>query len=554
VRLPLTQKWGNMLTSETTLLRRLALTGIAITGSLLTSGCGVGIPAGPVDAPTYFNLAGNVHGGQFPVTSSHIGLFATANSGTSNAGYGKSATLLATTSTDSNGNFTISSSYTCPSTQQAYIVAAGGNPGLTPGTDNSAIFLVAALGPCTGIGSVGQIDINEVTTVAAAYALSGFLPTGGAGMTETALTGTSVNGTMPGVTTSAANTQGLSDGFGNAGNIVSVNTGLAYTVAPSNATSVVPQATIHALADILQSCANSLSASSTACTSLFTAATPPSGSGVSAPVNVFQAAIDVAAYPGNNVATLFSLLSTSPAFPTTLTAAPNDWTIGVTYNYSTSVLVSGTGLGIDNYDNVYVTGSTASTTSTDLLLMSAQGALLNPAMMTVTSTTTDNIRWIAFDKSNNAYMTNGGVTEIYKFAPTTANNPSAGGTITTLTYSSINDTKNNYALAVDQDGDVWTETYKASTCAGAPSSSNTLGCALTEFPVSAPTSPAVSFPSTQDVQPDAGGARGIAFDVKTGNIWATDIYSSALTVFNVTPSTTAVATANGCPWPRCCRS
>jgi len=535
-----------MLTSDATLLHRLrlfAVTGIAITGSLLISGCGVGTPAGPAEAPTSLNMTGHVHGGQSPVTQSHIGLFATANSGTSNAGYGKSATLLATTSSDSNGNFSITSSYTCPSTQQAYLVASGGNPGTTPGTDNSAIFMVAALGPCSGIGSVGTIDIDEVTTVAAAYALSGFLPAGGAGMTESALTGTSVNGTMAGITTSAANTQGLSDAFANAGNIVSINTGLAYTAPPSNTSGVVPQATIHALADILQNCANSAGPASSYCVSLFAAATPPTGSGVSAPVNVLQAAIDIATYPGNNASTLFGLLSTSPAFPTTLAAAPNDWTIGVTYNYSSSVLVSGIGLGIDNYDNVYVTGSTAATTGTDLLLMSAQGALLNSALMP-TTLTSNNIRYIAFDSSNSAYMSNGSATSIFKFAPTTANNPSAGGTVSTLSYAGVSATANNWGVAVDAHGNVWTQGYKAKTCAGAPSTSNLVSCSLVEFgnPVSSSTTPVVAWPSLQDLQPGLGGARGLAFDTKTGNIWTTDIYNSNLTIFNVGTSATPTAT------------
>jgi len=519
----------------------------AITGALLLTGCATGPVAGPANAADVsVSLGGYVHGGQQPVTQSHIALFSTASSGSGASAYGGSATLLATTTTDANGNFVIASSYTCPSTQQAYIVATGGNPGLTSGTDNSAIFLMAALGPCGGVGSGNIVDIDEVTTVAAAYALSGFLPPGGGGLTEAAVTGTSVNGTMPGVTTSSTNTQGLTDAFANATNIVSLNTGMAYTVPPSNSSGVVPQSMIHALADILQPCVNSSGPTQTACTALFAAAKPPTGSSITvAPVNVFQAAVDIALYPGNNVGTLYGLISPSAAFPYTLPSAPNDWTIGVTYNYSTSVLVGGVGLGIDNYDNVYVTGSTATATASDVILASAQGALLNSSLITVSSTTTDNIRWIAFDKNNNAYMTNGGVTEIYKFAPTTANNPSACGTLSTLTYSTIDDNKNNYALAVDQFGDVWTQTYKSSSCAGAPSSSNTAGCALLEFPVSAQTTPVDTFSSFSDVEPGVGGARGLAFDVKTGNIWTTDINNSNLTLFTVTPSSTAAATATG---------
>jgi len=519
---------------------------------LLLAGCAMNgplAPAVPGDPVQSLVLKGLVHGGQQPVTQSHIALFATSSSG-----YGGTLTPLATTQTLSDGTFNISSSINCPSdsTSQAYVVSTGGNPGMTSGTDNSAIFLVAALGPCTNLASVPYVVINEVTTVAAAYALSGFAPVGGAGMTEAAVSG---GGAMAGITTSSTNKQGLTDGFNNATNIVNITTGTANTAPSFGGNGVVPVATINALADILQDCVNSLSATSSPCAGagkLFPSATPPTGSGISAPANVFQAALDVAQYPGNNASALFGLISSQAAFPTTLTAAPNDWTIGVTYTYASTVLVSGLGMGIDNYDNVFITGSTGNTTSpneTDLIVVSPQGVLGNSALMGTTSTA-NNIRWIGFDTSNNAYMTNGNAANIYKFVPTTPSNPAAGSTapVAPLSYSTVSGTKNNYALAVDQYGDVWVDTYKKSTCSGAPSSSNTVSCSLVEFPVSSQSSPAVSFPTLQDVQPsDTGGARGVAFDVKTGNIWTTDIVSSDLELFNVTPSATAVATASVAP-------
>jgi hypothetical protein len=508
---------------------------------VLLSGCAMNgplAPAVPADPVQGLALRGIVHGGQQPVTQSHIALFAT-----SSTVYNGTLTPLATTQTLGDGTFNISSTVTCPSdsTSQAYLVSTGGNPGLTSGTDNSAIFLVAALGPCTNLANVPYVVINEVTTVAAAYALSGFAPVGGAGMTEAVVI---AGGSMAGITTSSTNKQGLTDGFANALNIVNVATGQAYSTSLSG-NGVVPVATINALADILQDCVNSLSATSTPCAAagkLFPSATPPTGSGVSAPTNVFQAALDIAQYPGNNVSALFGLISAQSAFSTTLTAAPNDWTIGVVYSYASTVLKSGLGMGIDNYDNVYITGSTATATTSDLILVSPQGNLLNSSPITVASTSTDNIRWIGFDTSNNAYMTNGGAASIYKFVP--ASNLANGGTLSTLSYGGIDDVTNNYALAVDSFGNVWTETYKKSTCAGAPSNSNTLSCSLVEFPVSNQSSPAVSFPTLQDVQPGVGGARGLAFDAKTGNVWATDINNSNLTLFNVgTTSTPAATTA-----------
>jgi hypothetical protein len=530
------------MTCSTRIVSPRLLTGVASTAlALLLGGCGVGVPqASPIADPqaiveTTFN--GHVHGGQQPVVGSNVALFAAATSG-----YGTQTAPLAVTTTDPSGNFSIGTGYTCTTGQELYLVATGGNPGLTSGTDNSGIFLVAAIGACPITSAV--VDINEVTTVAAAYALSGFLPAGGTGLTEANV---KLDTAMASVATSTTNTQGLTDAFNNAANIVNITTGLAYTATPATgSTGVVPQATIHALADILQPCVNSSlpTGTNSNCPALFSAATPPTGSGVSAPANVFQAALDIAQYPSNNVSTLFGLQSSTPAFPTTLTSPPNDWTIGVTYNFPSTALVSGLGMGIDNYDNIYITGSTAATTGTDLLIVSPLGDLLTSSAMSSVATS-NNIRGIAFDKNNNAYMTNGNVANIYKFAPTTATNPSAGGTVSTITFSSVNDVHNTYGISVDQDGDVWTETYKASTCSGVPSSSNTLACALMEFPVSGQTTASVSFPTLQDVQPGAGGARGVAFDVKTNTIWTTDINNSNITVFNVTPSTSALATATG---------
>ena len=534
-----------MFMSRAVYLNRLSVrvgASILSTGIVLLAGCGAGPVSTSVSDVASVAIGGHVHGGQNPVTGSHVALFATTS-----AGYNGTLTAIATTTTDGNGNFSIPSGYTCPSTQQAYLVATGGNPGLNGTPDNSAIFLVAALGPCSSIGTTTEVVVNEVTTVAAAFALRGFFPAGGVNMDESHVEAAATVA-MPGATTSSTNTQGLTDGFANANNIVATYAGMAYTAPPSDPSGVVPQATINALGNILQSCVNQTSATTTACLSLFNATTPPPGSGSSTvPVNIFQAALNIAQYPGNGVAALYALLSGSPAFQPYLTAAPNDWTIGVTYNYSSStVLKSGLGMGIDNYDNVYITGSTADTTSpneSDLVVVSPQGALGSSTLMGTTSTA-NNIRWIAFDSSNNAYMANGNAANIYKFAPSTASNPAAGGTLSTLSYTAVSGTANNYALAVDQDGDVWTEGYKKNTCAGAPSTSNTLSCSLVELPVSSLTSPAVSFPTLQDVQPGAGGARGLAFDTKTGNIWATDINNSYLTLFNVTPSTTGVATAS----------
>jgi hypothetical protein len=499
---------------------------------LSLAGCGVGAGVAP-EAVSNVVLNGTVHGGQQPVTQSNIALFAT-----SSAGYGGTLTPLATTMTDGSGNFTITSSFTCPAGQDAYIVATGGNPGTTPGTDNSAIFLVAALGSCNSLLPF-TVDINEVTTVAAAYALSGFAPAGGAGMTEAAvLAGTA----MPGITTSGTNVVGMSDAFLNSRNIVNFTSGLAYTATPTaGSTGVVPQAMIHALGDILQPCVNSSAPTgmTSNCPALFAAATPPVASGIAAPVNVFQAALVIARFPGNNVGTLFGLMSGTPAFPTTLSAAPNDWSLGVTY--TGALLSSGTGLGISSTDGVYVSGAGY------LLNFSAQGAggATNLVAGDSAITVADTLREIAFDKLGNLFVTDGNTTGIYEYNPTST-------ALTFLNYDATPASETNpntYALAVDGDNDAWTTSYSKATCAS-------VTCPLVEFPSTATASPAEpayapfsTFSGFMAPQPTGaiGGARGIAYDVKTGNVWITAIDDNLAEIFPTTASTAGVAAASSAP-------
>ena len=87
------------------------------------------------------NIQGSVHGGRLPVTGAHIYLLAA-----STGGYGTYGTSLISSTapnafedgngnyyvvTDGNGNFALGGDYTCTEGQQVYMVAYGGNPGMT---------------------------------------------------------------------------------------------------------------------------------------------------------------------------------------------------------------------------------------------------------------------------------------------------------------------------------------------------------------------------------------------------------------------------------------
>jgi hypothetical protein len=285
------------------------------------AGCGMSTTT-PTD-PITMTMNGKVHGGQQGVVGAQVQLYA-AGSG----GNGSMATTLLTPAVVSvaDGAFSITGDYLCPSsTAQVYIVATGGNPGLGEG-DNPALAMVAALGNCGDLSSTQYITINEVTTAAAAWALAPFVHS------------------YDSIGASGTNATGLENAFLNANLIVNTTAGTTATL-PSNLKTEAGK--IDALADAIASCINSDGGS--ACTPLFNAATP---SGGSPPRNTFDAAINIVKNPGNNVAGVFAAIGPQPPFPTTLTQAPNDWTLSLTV--TGGGISDPTALGVDAEGNVWV--------------------------------------------------------------------------------------------------------------------------------------------------------------------------------------------------------
>jgi hypothetical protein len=105
--------------------------------------------------------SGSVHGGQQPVVGATIQLYTV---GTTADGSAATPLLTSTVTSDSTGSFTITGLYSCTGATQVYIVATGGNPGLS--TTNPNIALMAALGSCSALTPSTFININELTTVA----------------------------------------------------------------------------------------------------------------------------------------------------------------------------------------------------------------------------------------------------------------------------------------------------------------------------------------------------------------------------------------------------
>jgi hypothetical protein len=273
--------------------------------ALLLAGCMNQTPAGL--SSITMAKQGSVHGGQQPVSGAAIQLYAVGTSGD-----GSAATPLLTSSamSDANGNFSLSN-YSCPTAASlVYILASGGNPGLTPGTNNTSLNMMTALGRCDSLGS-SFIVVNELTTVAAVSALSPF-------MTSPAKVGSS-----------SADASSLANAFMLASEFVNSSSGLAPgSNVPAGL--VVPTAKINTLADIVAICINSaggIAGDGSSCGTLFALTTlagnPP-------PADIITALLHVANDPPLNTAALFDLTVPTAPFQPQLTAAPADFSIRLT--------------------------------------------------------------------------------------------------------------------------------------------------------------------------------------------------------------------------------
>jgi sugar lactone lactonase YvrE len=313
-------------------------------------GCAVSSKAGPAAtqapvAPVASSvIQGKVFSARGPVAGAHVYLMAASTGALTPhaSGYGNpSVSLLQASSTGysdgvgayvltrADGTFvleyvqdgTTANDYSCPSAEtQVYLYALGGNAG--DGT-NSALGLLAALGNCGGIGSTSYFAVNELTTIATAYALAGFA-TGPASVSASG---------------SAQAQAGLANAFANAGNLVDPATGTVLTVTPAGNGSV-PQQEIDSLANTLESCAGSVNRSesnastaiSNSCETLFSYATADGTYSGALPTDTAAAAINIAHHPASQAANLYALSGTGAPFQPSLSAAPNDFTLSLSFS------------------------------------------------------------------------------------------------------------------------------------------------------------------------------------------------------------------------------
>lgn len=449
-------------------------------------------------------VGGVVHGGQAPIQGAVVNLYVTNPAAT---GYGQAAKFIGTATSDMYGNFVIDNPATpsnCPSGQQAYITSAGGYPVGSPALQNNSVLLMAALGDCLNINANTSVIINEVTTVAAGYALSGFMTTSASGSLFVAnVSAPAANSAATGTLTVAA---GLPHAFMNAANLASYVSGAANTVtapisaAATTVTGAVPAVEINTLGDILQACVDAATGNAT-CTSLFNFT--PSITGVH-PTNTLQSMINLARNPYPSAAAmdpstgLLSLASGTPAFVPILSVTPPDWALAITYRGSAFPGPYATTL--DANDTVY---SGRSSTQANIVGMSAYG-VVTPKFTYTTGTGTAG-RQIAADGNGNIWLATGtGVLTQWS--------ASAGGTPTVYTVSTTG-TPNVYGVAADKAGNIWVANEVANATGNIVEYAYTSG------------SPATYAQNYTATTPGGFGPVSVTVDAQQ-NIWTGDYYTS----------------------------
>jgi hypothetical protein len=381
---------------------------------LVVCGCGIQQQTAPATVQG-LALKGSIHGGQQPVAGAAIQLYAAGSTG-----YGSAAMPLLTTPVQSlqDGSFSITSDYACPTASTpVYITATGGNPGLSAGTNNSALALMAALGPCGNLASSTFISVNEVTTIAAVWSLAPFMSS------------------YASVGASPSNAPGLANAFAAVNKVVTTSTGSLPGPALAAGASL-PIAEIDTLANILAACINSgggTAGDSSTCGTLFSAATPAGGA---APVDTIGAALNIARNPAANVGALFTLTAATAPFQPSLSSAPANWLIGITY--TGGGLNSPNALAIDGSSSIWVTNNNSVTK------LDNSGTALSPSTGYTAGLSSPS--GIAVDSSGNIWVANKGSNSVSKLGGST------GSLLANYTGGGLSQPT---SLLFDASGNVW---------------------------------------------------------------------------------------------------
>ena len=466
---------------------------------------------------------GSLYGGQQPIAGARIYVYAASTPATGGSYGSASASLILTgltgTTTDANGNayvttdnsgsFNYAERITCPaSTSQIYLLALGGN---TTGhraeaLDNPAIALSAALGSCSTINSSTFTSINEVTTAAMVFALNAFM----------------IDATHIG--SPSSNSTGLLNAFATVSNLVNNTTGSALAT-PATGTGIAPQRNLNTLANIIAPCINSGSSTSASCSSLFSHTTTSAGS----PNDTVGALLNIAAFPAAQAANLYSdALATAP-FQPALIAQPNDFSLGITFSPSVSVIRPGV-VVIDKSGNIWMVNcqSCVTATATDSLVKYSPTGVFLGAYANVGIHKTQGL---AIDSTGTYIYSINQAVGTFPNDEVTQMLISTGALVTHVSNPTDFGTNSLQGISLDNSGNVWvTANFTANVIELNPATG------LSEIT------------GSPFFGPNTGifAAGGVGTD-NNGNIWVAGYGSSSLGEFSTTASTSGSFTVNRTP-------
>jgi streptogramin lyase len=309
---------------------------------------------------------GVVKSGNVNVAKSHVYLMAAK---ASKYGDPSVSLLTGTANHDRYGNYVPSSadgtfsltSYSCAPDQQVYLLALGGKTSVS-GTDNSSIALISALGACSSLATIAgpSIVVNEVSTVASVYALSGFL------RDATHVASSASANAKFGLANAFLTRRNMADLSGNA--LPTTPTGYgSLTQNDPKLPSSDAQVKINELANILSTCVSS-DGTGAPCARLFQAV-DDGLFGQRDTVSVLRRIID---RPARNFDALYALNAKNGPFQPTHIVAPTegvypypDWTLTIQYappNLQAEPGVTARFLAVDAKGNIWITSSASSVT------------------------------------------------------------------------------------------------------------------------------------------------------------------------------------------------
>ena len=368
-------------------------------------------------------FTGVVMAGSLPVIGAAVTIYA---AGTAGNGSAPTALLTAPLMTNASGAFSVPA-FTCPlSNTVVYAVARGGQAGAS-GASNSGLSLANVMGTCNSMKSGASFTLNEVTTVAAAYAMAQFLNQENLGATAT-------------------NSSGIALAAATFASLVNPATGVTPGSGfPANGT--IAEGKINSLANALNSCAVG-APTSTDCGQLYAAAY----SAVSSSSNTFGAAVSVVKSPGTKVAAVYAVSQASGAYGPVLSAVPSDWTLSV--SYAGGGMSSPAAVAIDSTGKVWVSSYNAKAslfTNTGSAVFASGIGGNNLEESYGGAVDVNDLAWIANEQSTGSVNGGGGSMTLLNDAGNAVANYATGGV-----YFPV-------AVAFDTSGVAWVANYGNST-------------------------------------------------------------------------------------------